>query len=334
MADENLKIDSNNKNTAGFVTDDTNEFIRNARIDDATKGLKVLLVGGTGSGSVTSLTASTGITLTPNPITTTGTIGITNTAVTAGSYTNANITVNAQGQLTAASTGSGGSGTVTSVSVVTANGVSGLVATATTTPAITLTLGAITPTTVNGLTISTSTGTVTVTNAKTLSVSDTTTLATNAITLGGGEVVTFSASNALSLLTTGTTVMTFPQATDTVVTLAATQTQTNKRITRRFITTTQSATPTINTDNTDISSITALAQAITSMTTNLTGTPVAGDYLQIQFTDNGTARAISWGAKFASTTVTLPTTTVISTLLRVGLQWDTVAAVWQCIAVA
>lgn len=45
-------------------------------------------------------------------------------------------------------TGGGGSGTVTTVSVVTANGVSGSVATATTTPAITITLGAITPTSV------------------------------------------------------------------------------------------------------------------------------------------------------------------------------------------
>lgn len=44
--------------------------------------------------------------------------------------------------------GGGGSGTVTSVSVTTANGVSGSVATPTTTPAITLTLGNITPTTV------------------------------------------------------------------------------------------------------------------------------------------------------------------------------------------
>ena len=41
-----------------------------------------------------------------------------------------------------------GTGSVTSVSVVTANGVSGSVATATTTPAITLTLGAITPSSV------------------------------------------------------------------------------------------------------------------------------------------------------------------------------------------
>ena len=49
-----------------------------------------------------------------------------------------------------------GTGTVTSVSVVTANGVSGTVATDTTTPAITLTLGAITPSSiqVSGLTAS------------------------------------------------------------------------------------------------------------------------------------------------------------------------------------
>ncbi len=46
-----------------------------------------------------------------------------------------------------------GSGTVTDVSIVSANGISGSVATSTSTPAITLSLGAITPTTVNGVTI-------------------------------------------------------------------------------------------------------------------------------------------------------------------------------------
>lgn len=62
-----------------------------------------------------------------------------------------------------------GTGSVTSVSVVTANGISGTVATATSTPAITLVLGAITPTTVNGNTLTTGTGTLTL-GANTLTV--------------------------------------------------------------------------------------------------------------------------------------------------------------------
>lgn len=56
--------------------------------------------------------------------------------------------------------GGGGTGTVTSVSVTTANGVSGTVTNPTTTPAISLALGAITPTSVNGAAI-TSTGSAT-----------------------------------------------------------------------------------------------------------------------------------------------------------------------------
>ena len=113
------------------------------------------------------------------------------------------------------------------------------------------------------------------------------------------------------------------------------QTLTNKRNTRRVVTVTQSATPTMNTDNMDVASITGLAQAITSMTTNLSGTPVDGDLLIVRITDNGTARAITWGASFESSgNVGLPTTTVISTMLAVGFLWNTVTAKWRCIALA
>jgi hypothetical protein len=59
----------------------------------------------TGTG-VTSVATGTG--LTGGPITSTGTISIDVTGVTAGSYTTANITVNAQGQITSASNGAGG----------------------------------------------------------------------------------------------------------------------------------------------------------------------------------------------------------------------------------
>ncbi|KIO78612.1 hypothetical protein TH53_02315 [Pedobacter lusitanus] len=81
--------------------------------------------------------------------------------------------------------GGGGSGTVTSASVVSANGISGTVATPTTTPAITLTLGAITPLSVNA------TGTITGSNLSGINTGDQTdipgksqTVETNAIITG------------------------------------------------------------------------------------------------------------------------------------------------------
>jgi hypothetical protein len=113
-----------------------------------------------------------------------------------------------------------------------------------------------------------------------------------------------------------------------------TQTLTNKRGTRRAPSITQSATPAINTDNTDYAEITGLAQAITSMTTNLSGTPVKGDTLWISLTDNGTARAITWGSSFEASTVALPTTTVISTRLDIAFTWNVATTKWRCIATA
>jgi len=93
-----------------------------------------------------------------------------------------------------------------------------------------------------------------------------------------------------------------------------------------------SATPTININNVDAHSITALAEAVTSMTTNLSGTPTNFQKLTIRFKDNATARAIAWGASFENKGVTLPTTTVISKVLTVELIYDSVTSKWGCVA--
>lgn len=120
----------------------------------------------------------------------------------------------------------------------------------------------------------------------------------------------------------------------TVVGTTDTQTLTNKRVTERVTTLTSSATPTVNSDNCDAVDITALATAITSMSSSLTGTPTNFQKLIYRIKDNGTARAITWGASFVALGVALPTTTVINKILTVGFIYDTTTAKWGCVAVA
>lgn len=124
-------------------------------------------------------------------------------------------------------------------------------------------------------------------------------------------------------------------AASSYVTLTGTQTLSSKRITRRvLVTNAPGATPSIDTDSYDMVRLVALAAAITSMTTNLTGTPGDGDSLVIMLTDNGTGRAITWGASFEASTVSLPPTTVASALLTVAFLWNVVTSKWRCVGVA
>lgn len=104
--------------------------------------------------------------------------------------------------------------------------------------------------------------------------------------------------------------------------------KTTARIVKRVSTQVSSATPTISTDDVDVHTITALATAITSMTTNLSGTPTAEQSLLIRIKDDGTARAIAWGASFTVGDIPLPTTTVISKYLYCAFIYNTTLAQW------
>lgn len=119
--------------------------------------------------------------------------------------------------------------------------------------------------------------------------------------------------------------------TASIALLTATQTLTNKRITPRVGTTASSATPTINTDNVDIYSITALAVDITSFTTNLSGTPTDGQSLGIIIVGTAT-RAIAWGTSFEAGASALPTTTSSTTRLDVIFIWNAATSKWRCMA--
>ena len=97
---------------------------------------------GPGSGNGTVISVATGTGLTGGPITTSGTINLADTSVLPGNYTNPTITVDQQGRLVFAQSGSSGSGSVTNVSALTIGttgvDVNSSVADSTTTPVITL----------------------------------------------------------------------------------------------------------------------------------------------------------------------------------------------------
>ena len=127
-----------------------------------------------------------------------------NNTLTAGSFIKSG-GLSTQYLMADGSTTTGGSGTVSTVSVTTANGVSGSVTNATTTPAISLTLGNITPTSVNGMTFLENTSGFSITGGLTIN-------------------KTLTVNNSLGLTGTDGTTMTFPGTSATIARTDAAQT--------------------------------------------------------------------------------------------------------------
>jgi hypothetical protein len=113
-----------------------------------------------------------------------------------------------------------------------------------------------------------------------------------------------------------------------------TATLSNKRITKRVTTITSSNAPTINTNNCDCVTITALGTAVSTMSTNLSGNPNNFDSLIFRIKDDGVARSLSWGSAFTAMGVALPTITTAGKVTTVGFSYDSVGSAWGCLAVA
>lgn len=96
---------------------------------------------------------------------------------------------------------------------------------------------------------------------------------------------------------------------------------------------TSSATPAINTDNCTQFTITALATAITSMSSGLSGTPADGQRLTIRIKDNGSPQSIAWGASWRGVGTTLPTKTNPNSTMYVEGRYNTADSVWDVITV-
>ena len=135
---ENSKPDENSRGSLIAISSIDGSIVQ-LYADPITHRLLVDLPGG--AGTVTSITASTGILITPTPLTSTGTVGLSVPLQPLASLTgNAGKFLRVNAGETAVEYAPVSTGGVTSVSVTPANGFTGSVATPTSTPAITLTL--------------------------------------------------------------------------------------------------------------------------------------------------------------------------------------------------
>ena len=141
---------------------------------------------------------------------------------------------------------------------------------------------------------------------------------------------TLTAPVIATISNTGT--VTLPTATTTLVGRDTTDTLANKRIDPRVTSTTSSSTPTPDVSTTNDYILTALAVGATFGSP--TGTPVQGTPLVIRIKDNGSAQTLAWNAIYRAVGVTLPTTTVISKTLYVGMKYNSTDTKWDVIATA
>lgn len=112
--------------------------------------------------------------------------------------------------------------------------------------------------------------------------------------------------------------------------VSSTNTLTNKRITKRVVTTTDDATAEIDVDVTDDYELTAIAN---NTTFTVTGTPTDGQTLFIRLKDAGVSKTLTWTMSGGVIGVTLPTATTAGKWHIIGFKYFTSTTSWKAIAV-
>jgi hypothetical protein len=264
------------------------------------------ITGVTGVGSVTSVSATggTGISVTGSPITSSGTLNITNTAPdqtvvltagtgisTSGIYPSFTITNSAPDQTVAITSGTGISVTGTYPNFTVTN----------TSPS-------------SGGTVTSVSGTGTVSG---IALSGTVTSSGN-LTLGG--TLDLSSPPAIGATAPNTGIFSLISST---------------RINPRVTNIASNSTITPPSDTADQYSVTALAVPATIAIPS--GTAVAGQKLTLRIKDDGTARALTWTTSAGGYRVigsTLPTTTVASKVVYIGCIYNATESFWDVVSVA
>ncbi len=97
---------------------------------------------------------------------------------------------------------------------------------------------------------------------------------------------------------------------------------------KKTVTTASTATLTVDSTTTDISEITAQAEALA-----IAAPTGLGRKIIIRIKDDGTGRALTWNAIFRAIGVTIPTTTTASKTVYIGCIYNAEATKWDVIAV-